>query len=156
MPSPQSSGLLLYRWQGERVQLLIAHMGGPYWAKKHEHAWSVPKGLHEADEVDALAVAEREFAEEMGSPPPSGPTLDLGSKRASGKTLTIFAREGDFDETSIVSNHFELEWPPRSGQIRSFPEVDRVAWVDDDEARQLLVKGQVEFVDRLLAAVSPR
>ncbi len=131
-------------------------MGGPFWAKKREHAWSVPKGLHEPGDADPLAVAEREFAEEMGSPAPPGPTLELGSKRPSGKTITVFARCGDFDADGIVSNHFEMEWPPRSGKMASFPEVDLAAWVSVDEARQLLVKGQVEFVDRLLTAVSPR
>ncbi len=131
-------------------------MGGPFWAKKHEHAWTIPKGLHEPGETDALAVAEREFAEEMGSIPPPGPTIELGSKRANGKTITIFARRADFDATAIVSNQFEIEWPPRSGRMASFPEIDRAAWMNVNEARRLLVKGQVDFVDRLLAAVSPR
>ncbi len=157
--SINSSGLLLYRLDrgtagGAKnrndVQLLIAHMGGPYWAKKHDHAWTVPKGLHEPGETDGLEVAEREFAEEMGSPAPPGPTVPLGSKRASGKTIMVFARNADFDAETIESNHFEMEWPPRSGRLASFPEVDKAAWVDPVEAKQLLVKSQVDFVDRLL------
>lgn len=136
------------------IELLIAHMGGPYWAKKHEHAWTIPKGLHELADADSLAVAEREFAEEMGSAAPPGPTVELGSIRANGKTITIHARRADFDADSIVSNEFEMEWPPRSGTTASFPEVDRASWVTPTEARRFLVKGQVDFVDRLLTAIS--
>ncbi len=162
MAPTQGSGLLLYRLVDRpigtppEIELLIAHMGGPFWAKKHDHSWSVPKGLHDQGESDALGVAEREFAEEMGSPAPPGHTLELGSKRAGGKTITIFAREADFDAESISSNSFEMEWPPKSGRMASFPEVDRADWVGTNEARQRLVKGQVEFVDRLLVAVLPR
>ncbi len=143
-----SSGLLLYRTEPDRL-VLIAHMGGPYWAKKNEAAWTIPKGLHEPGEADRLAVAEREFGEELGSPPPPGPTVELGSFRSGGKHLHVFARQADFDADSIVSNTFEIEWPPRSGRHQAFPEVDRAAWVSLDDARRLLVKGQVRFVDRL-------
>lgn len=153
--SQQSSGLLLCRHGANGIlEFLIGHMGGPFWAKKHDHAWSIPKGLAVPNEVDSLAVAEREFAEEMGSPPPLGPTIELGTRRRSGKAITIFARLGDFDATSIVSNTFEMEWPPRSGRIVSFPEIDRAAWVGSEEARRLLTKGQVEFIDLALVAFS--
>ncbi len=126
-----SSGLLLYR-TGPEPTVLIAHMGGPYWVKKTDAAWTIPKGLHEPGETDHLAVAEREFAEELGSPAPPGPSMSLGSIRSGAKKIHVFAREGDFDASDIASNTFEIEWPPRSGRRRSFPEVDRAAWVSLD------------------------
>jgi len=128
-------------------------MGGPFWQSRHEHSWSIPKGLHEAEEADALAVAEREFEEEMGSPPPNGESLDLGSVRSSKKTITVFAREGDFDAESAVSNTFEMEWPPKSGRTASFPEIDRAEWVLTNDAPTYLTKSQGPFIDRLLAAI---
>ena len=144
----ESSGLLLYRRTDDRIEVLLGHMGGPYWAKKHEHAWSIPKGLHD-DETDHLAVAEREFAEEMGSEAPAGDSIELGSVRSGKKRITAFAREGDFDADAIVSNTFELEWPPRSGVMQAFPEIDRAAWIPLDEAETHLTKGQAPFVARL-------
>lgn len=145
MPA-QSSGLLLVRGATE---VLIGHMGGPFWAKKNHHSWSIPKGLHDTGETDALAVAEREFAEEMGSPAPPGESIDLGSTTSGRKTITIFARRGDFDADAAVSNTFELEWPRGSGTMIEVPEIDRAAWVGIDDARQLLVKSQAVFLDRL-------
>jgi predicted NUDIX family NTP pyrophosphohydrolase len=146
-----SSGLLLYRRTSDgAVELLIGHMGGPFWAGKSDHAWSVPKGLHDDGERDHLAVALREFEEEMGSPPPDGKTIDLGSVKSGRKTITVLAREGDFDADAMVSNTFSTEWPPGSGRIEEFPEIDRAAWVDVDAAKTLLTKAQGEFVDRLL------
>lgn len=148
-----SVGLLLHRRVDGVRTVLLAHMGGPFWAAKDEHAWTIPKGLREDGDEDLLAAAEREFAEEMGSTAPPGPTVDLGECRAGRKTNHVFAREADFDADSIVSNTFDLEWPPKSGRIQAFPEVDRAAWFDLDEARTKLVKGMMPFLDRLDAAV---
>lgn len=144
-----SAGLLLYRRaDSDAIEVLITHMGGPFWARKDAHAWSIPKGIY-TDETP-LDAAEREFAEELGSPAPSGPVLDLGSVRQSGgKTVTVFARAGDFDATAITSNEFEIEWPRGSGRMQSFPEVDRAAWFGLDEAAEKLVKAQAAFLDRL-------
>ncbi|KXO99237.1 NUDIX domain-containing protein [Tsukamurella pseudospumae] len=143
-----SAGLLLYRRDGGAVEVLIGHMGGPFWARKDAHGWSIPKGLYTAEEP--LAAAEREFAEELGSPAPAGPTVPLGSVRQSGgKTVTVFAREGDFDAAAITSNAFELEWPRGSGRMRTFPEIDRAGWFSLDEAATKLVKAQSAFLDRL-------
>jgi predicted NUDIX family NTP pyrophosphohydrolase len=128
-------------------------MGGPFWARKDDGAWSIPKGEYGPDE-DALAVAHREFAEELGSPVPALDLLPLGELRASGKVLTVWAAEGDLDAGACTSNTFELEWPPRSGRIQEFPEIDRAAWFGIEEARSKLVRGQVPFLDRLLAAVA--
>jgi predicted NUDIX family NTP pyrophosphohydrolase len=145
-----SAGLLLHR---PGPELLLGHMGGPFWARKDDAAWSIPKGEHGPAE-DPGDAARREFAEEMGSPAPGGELVELGSvKQRGGKVVTVFALAGDFDAEHIESNHFTIEWPPRSGRIASFPEIDRAAWFDPDTARRKLVKGQVEFVDRLLAAV---
>ncbi len=146
-----SAGLLLFKRDGhDRVlKLLIAHMGGPFWAAKDERAWSIPKGEYSEGE-DPLDAAVREFAEELGSPAPPGETLSLGSiRQPSGKRVTAFAREADYDASAIRSNEFELEWPRGSGRVRSFPEVDRAEWVATSTARVRLVKGQVPFVDQL-------
>jgi predicted NUDIX family NTP pyrophosphohydrolase len=148
-----SSGLLLYRTSDGAIELLIGHMGGPFWAGKRDHAWSVPKGLHDDGERDHLAVALREFEEEMGSPPPDGKTIDLGSVKSGRKTIRVFAREGDFDADAAVSNSFSMEWPPGSDRIEAFPEIDRAAWVDVDTARALLTKAQGAFIDRLLRQI---
>jgi predicted NUDIX family NTP pyrophosphohydrolase len=148
-----SAGILLYRLDRGRPLVMLVHMGGPFWARKDEHAWSIPKGEFEHGE-DPHAVAEREFAEELGSPLPAGPEFDLGTVRQSGKSVTAWARMADFDAASCVSNTFELQWPPGSGRIQHFPEVDRADWFDVDNARVKLVKGQVAFLDRLLAQIS--
>jgi len=148
-----SAGLLLYRRTGDRVEVLLGHMGGPFWARKHERAWSVPKGEPDPGEEDLHAVAEREFTEELGSPPPRADVadLDLGSVRQSGgKVVRVWAREGAFDESSVRSNLVEVEWPPRSGRVLSVPEVDRAAWFGPDEARTVVVAAQSAFVDRLV------
>jgi predicted NUDIX family NTP pyrophosphohydrolase len=128
-------------------------MGGPFWARKDEHAWSVPKGEYEQGE-DPGDVAVREFTEELGTAPPDGPTFELGSSRQSGKTVTVFARQGDFDATTAVSNTFRLQWPPGSGRFQDFPEVDRAEWFDLPAAATKLVKGQVVFLDRLAKRVA--
>ena len=143
-----SAGLLLYRRAPGRVEVLLVHMGGPFWAHKDEHAWSVPKGEYDEGD-DPATVAAREFTEELGSAPPDGPTLALGSTRQSAKTVTVFAREGDFDASAAVSNTFTVQWPPRSGRFQEFPEVDRAEWFDLSTATTKLVKGQVVFLTRL-------
>ena len=149
-----SSGLLLHRAGPDGREVLIAHMGGPFWAKKDEGAWSIPKGERDPGE-ESLAVALREFAEEMGRPAPDGPTELLGDFRQSnGKVVTVFARQADFDASEIRSNTFEMEWPPRSGRTASFPEVDRAAWMTLDAARPKLVKGQVPALDALATLVA--
>lgn len=143
-----SAGLLLYRMSPGRVEVLLVHMGGPFWAHKDEHAWSIPKGEYGEGE-DPATVAAREFTEELGAAPPDGPTLELGSARQSAKQVTIFARAGDFDAGTAASNTFTLEWPPRSGRFEEFPEVDRAEWFDLPTAATKLVKGQVVFLTRL-------
>lgn len=149
MAGKRSAGLLLYRMQDGELQVLLAHMGGPFWARKDEHAWSIPKGEYAPDE-DPLTAARREFAEELGAPPPDGPLLELGEVRQSGgKSVTVWAVEGEFDPATAVSNTFELEWPPHSGRMRTFPEVDRVAWFDIGTARVKVVAAQAAFLDRL-------
>jgi len=146
-----SAGLLLYRNGNGPIEVLIAHMGGPFWARKDHGAWSIPKGEYDEGE-DPVEVARREFEEEMGTPPPGGSLLELGEvKQPSGKRIVVFALESDFDTTNIESNTFSLEWPKGSGTIKEFPEIDRAEWMPYDLAREKLVKGQVEFVDRLLA-----
>ena len=151
--SSTSAGLLLFRRRDGRLEVLLGHMGGPFWANKDAGAWTVPKGEHGPDE-DAHAAALREFAEEVGRPPPPGEDLPLGTVRQrSGKSVTVWAREGDLDADAAVSNTFEVEWPPGSGRRRSFPELDRMRWVPADEARTLVVAAQAELVDRLVSAL---
>jgi predicted NUDIX family NTP pyrophosphohydrolase len=148
-----SAGLLLYRRRDSGVEVLIGHMGGPFWARKDETAWSIPKGEYEAGE-DAFAVALREFEEELGTPVPADDFLPLGEvKQSGGKVLTVWAAEGDLDAEAAQSNTFSLEWPPRSGRFQEFPEIDRAAWLPVDEARTKLVRGQVPLLDRLLVAL---
>lgn len=145
-----SAALLLYRHGGDGLEVLIAHMGGPFWARKDAGAWSIPKGEFTDDE-EPLAAARREFAEEMGSPPPDGVVAPLGTvKQSGGKSVTTFAVEGDFDLDGFRSNTFELEWPRGSGRVQEFPEVDRAAWVSVAVAREKLVKGQVPVMDALV------
>ena len=150
-----SSGLLLFRRSPDGVvEVLIGHMGGPFWANQQGHAWSVPKGLHDDGEDDHLAVALREFEEEMGTPPPDGPNIALGSVKTGSKTITVFAREGDFDSESAVSNTVELEWPRGSGVIQEYPEIDEAAWRSVAEARSLLTRAQGPFLERLMDHLS--
>lgn len=145
----RSAGLLLYQVEPAGLRVLLVHMGGPYWARKDAHAWSIPKGEYEPGE-DPRQAAAREFTEELGTPPPPGPEIELGEVRQSGKVVVAFARRGDFDVDTLRSNTFEIMWPPRSGRMRSFPEVDRAAWFDPSAARERLVKGQAAFLDRLV------
>lgn len=146
-----SAGLLLYGFgEDGALRVLVAHPGGPFWARKDDGAWSIPKGEYPEGE-DPHAAALREFAEELGGPPPEGDDVPLGEiRQPSGKRLTVWAREGPFDAGAAVSNLFELEWPRGSGRIQAFPEVDRVAWLTVPEARRKLLVGHVAFLDRLL------
>jgi predicted NUDIX family NTP pyrophosphohydrolase len=146
----RSAALLLYRRgeQGE-LEVLVAHMGGPFWAGKQARAWSIPKGEYPEDE-EPLTAAQREFTEEIGEPPPDGEVTELGEcRQPSGKIITTFAVEGDFDLSRFHSNTFHLEWPKGSGVMREFPEVDRAEWMSLDRAAGLLVKGQVPILDAL-------
>ena len=148
-----SAGILMYRGRGAKLELLLVHPGGPFWAKKDQGAWSMPKGEYEEGE-DPLAVAKREFEEEVGTAVPSGDYIALGEiKQPSRKVITAFAVDGDFDTAVLRSNHFEMEWPPKSGEMQSFPEVDRAAWFTPSEARKKILPGQAPFIDRLLAAL---
>jgi predicted NUDIX family NTP pyrophosphohydrolase len=148
-----SAGLLLFRRRDAALQVLLGHMGGPYWARKDERAWTIPKGELD-DGEDALTGARREFREELGHAPPDGPVLELGEiRQRGGKRVVGFAVEGDFDPAALQAGRFELEWPPRSGRRQAFPEVDRVAWFDVETARRKVVGGQVALLDRLAEAV---
>jgi predicted NUDIX family NTP pyrophosphohydrolase len=157
MAAKRSAGLLLHRTTADGVvEVLIGHMGGPFWARRDDGGWSIPKGEYEPGE-DPFAVALREFEEELGSPCPAGSFEPLGEVRQpSGKVLTVWAAEGDLDATTARSNTFEMEWPRGSGRLQSFPELDRVAWFDLGTARAKLVAGQVAFLDRLLGALGAR
>ncbi len=149
-----SAGLLLYRIVDGVVQVLIAHPGGPFWARRDAGAWSVPKGEYAAGE-DPWAVACREFSEELGIPVPTGPRTALTPVRQpSGKVVTVYAVRGDLDLTGTVSNTFELEWPKGSGKLRQFPEVDRVQWFPVAAARTKLLKGQRPLLDEVMAQPS--
>ena len=144
-----SAGILLYRLRPSGPEVLLGHMGGPFWARKDDGAWSIPKGEHGPDE-EPLAVARREFEEELGSPAPADGLVPLGSARVtSAKVLTVWAVQGDLEAAATRSNTFELEWPPRSGRVQEFPEIDRAAWFGFDEARSKLLTGQRPFLDRL-------
>jgi predicted NUDIX family NTP pyrophosphohydrolase len=150
-----SAGLLLYRDLREMrgLEVFIGHMGGPFWARKQAGAWSIPKG--EFTDEDPLAAARREFAEEVGAPPPDGDAIDLGVFRySSGKTVRVFAcRAPEFEIDEVRSNTFEIEWPPRSGRRQEFPEIDEARWTPVFEARELLTAGQRPALDALLAAL---
>lgn len=158
MPGRRSAGLLVHRGDPpSSLEVLIGHMGGPFWARREQAAWSVPKGEYGPDE-DPLTAARREFAEELGLPVPPGEPLDLGTVRQSaGKEVSIWAvaaGSADLDPTRAVSNTFDLEWPRGSGRMQKFPELDRVAWVPLEEAHHLLVLAQTTFLDRLVDALT--
>jgi predicted NUDIX family NTP pyrophosphohydrolase len=148
-----SAGLLLYRVAGGGVEVLIAHPGGPFWARKDEGAWSIPKGEYLEGE-DPWVVAQREFEEELGMAPPVGPRIDFAPlKQPSGKVITAFAVLCDLNIENTVSNTFTLEWPKGSGNVREYPEIDRVGWFSVAEAHVKLLKGQRPLLDRLTAAL---
>ena len=147
-----SAGILLWRRRDGRLEVLLAHPGGPFWVKKDHGHWTIPKGEVEPGE-ELAAVAGREFAEETGHALPGGPQIDLGQiRQKSGKVVLGWGVEGDLDPSAAVSNTYEVEWPPRSGHMRSFPEIDRVEWFGLAEARERLKAAQVPFLDRLEAA----
>jgi predicted NUDIX family NTP pyrophosphohydrolase len=153
----RSAGLLLYRHTAPGLEVLLVHPGGPLWARRDLGAWSIPKGEY-ADDEDPLAAARREFAEELGSPPPAPASaaelLDLGEiRQKSGKLVHGWAQPGDLDVAEITSNTFAMQWPPRSGQMKEFPEVDRAQWFEPDEARAKLNPAQVVLLDRLQEAL---
>jgi len=149
-----SAGLLLFRRRGAHAEVFLVHPGGPYWAKKDNGAWSVPKGLVDPHE-DELACARREFREETGFEPAAGGERDLGVHRQpSGKQLHIWAIEGDCDPAKLSSNLFEMEWPPKSGRRQQFPEVDRGAWFDRAEALLKITPGQRPILERLYAELA--
>ncbi|MDT5129521.1 MAG: hypothetical protein QOG79_2110 [Mycobacterium sp.] len=146
----RSAGLLLYRVIDGVTEVLIGHPGGPFWARKDDGAWSIPKGEY-ADDEDPWTAAQREFREEIGFDVPAGPRLELAPvKQPGGKIVTAFAVRGDLDVTHSKSNSFELEWPRGSGKVREFPEIDRVAWLSVAEARLKLLKGQWPLLDGLV------
>jgi len=151
----RSAGILMYKRSGQELLLLLVHPGGPFWAKKDLGAWSIPKGEYlEAEEP--FAVAKREFCEELGVQP-SGEFWDLGALvQPSRKEIIAWAVEGDFSVAELRSNTFELEWPPKSGRKKEFPEVDRAEWFSIADARRKILPGQSEFIDRLLARVDRR
>lgn len=150
-----SAGIVLHRSGPRGAEILLVHPGGPFWANKDDHAWSIPKGEYDPDAEDGEAAAAREFAEELGHPLPDGPRHPLPAFTAGRKTIRAWLVEGDLDETTIRSNSFEMEWPPRSGRRQSFPEVDRAAWYDLEQATTRLHKGQqplIALVERVLTS----
>jgi predicted NUDIX family NTP pyrophosphohydrolase len=150
----RSAGILLYRRRGGAVEVLLVHPGGPLWANKDLGAWSIPKGEYGEGE-DPLAVALREFEEETGHRPPQAGLVELGEVRQrGGKVVTAWAAPGDLDPSAITSNTFTLEWPPRSGTRREFPEVDRAGWFELASARGKLLAAQAELVDRLRSVIA--
>lgn len=156
MTVKRSAGLLLFRTSGGRLEVLIAHMGGPLWASRDAGAWSVPKGEYEADETPE-AAARREFVEELGLPVPDGEPVYLGETRqAGGKVVCVWALEGEVDPAAVVPGTFTMEWPRGSGRTREFPEVDRVAWMTPEEAAPRLVPAQRVFLERLAEYVRGR
>jgi len=151
MPKPQlkrSAGILLFRRAVSGIEVLLAHPGGPFWKNKDEGAWSIPKGEY-GDDEDPLAAAKREFAEEIGLTP-SGEFIPLGEVRqAAGKIVGVWAVEGDFDTRNLRSNTFSIPWPPKSGKLQEFPEMDRAEWFSLEIARRKILKGQAEVLERL-------
>jgi predicted NUDIX family NTP pyrophosphohydrolase len=156
MAAKQSAGLLVYRPLPEGLEVLLVHPGGPFWAKKDDGAWFLPKGEIEPGE-EPLATARREFREELGIEPPPGEPLELGTvKNKGGKLIFGWAIEGDLDLTGFHSNTFELEWPPRSGKKRAFPEVDRAQYFGVERAVEKLHPAELPLLERLLRALATR
>jgi predicted NUDIX family NTP pyrophosphohydrolase len=150
----RSAGLLLYRRRsGKDIEVLLAHPGGPVWAKRDEGVWTIPKGEIE-DGEDPWAVACREFEEETGHPPPHAESMDLGEiQQKGGKYVVAWAVEGDLDPANAHSNTFPFQWPPNSGRWITVPEIDRVEWFNPDEARKRIKDRQIPFIDRLIEAL---
>jgi len=151
----QSAGLLMFRHRRGAIEVLLVHPGGPFWAKKDDGAWSIPKGLFE-DGEDALTAAKREFQEETGGRP-VGAFIELGVfKQSGGKLVSAWAVEGEFDLTSFKSNSFAIEWPPRSGRMREFPEADRADWFKAQNALVKIIRGQRPIIEALLKRLQTR
>ena len=149
----RSAGLLLYRGDGRGREVLLVHPGGPFWTNRDRGAWSIPKGVYGPEEEPLLA-ARREFEEELGSAPPDGDVIELGEiTQKSGKQVIAWGLQGDLDVSRAHSNTFTIEWPPRSGRFRQFPEVDRAEWFPLDVARDKINPAQAELIDRLEAAL---
>ncbi|MET9574569.1 NUDIX domain-containing protein [Streptomyces sp. DT199] len=145
----RSAGLLLFHSGDDGLEVLLGHMGGPFFARRDAGAWTVIKGEYEPDEP-AWEAARREFQEELGLPPPDGEVIDLGEVRQTGgKIVTAWAIRADLDPATITPGTFRMEWPPKSGRLQEFPELDRVAWFGLDRARSVIVKAQAAFLDRL-------
>jgi len=152
--SRRSAGILLHRRRGDRLEVLLVHPGGPLWARRDDGAWSIPKGEYDEGE-EPLAAARREFEEELGSAPPADDAAELGEVRQkSGKFVRAWAIAGELDPATVVSNTFELEWPPRSGRRIEVPEVDRAEWFALDAARAKINPAQVALLDRLARLVA--
>jgi predicted NUDIX family NTP pyrophosphohydrolase len=148
-----SGGILLFRSNNHKLEVMLVHPGGPFWTKKDEGAWSIPKGVFEENE-SPLDAAKREFKEETGFEA-DGEFIELGNlTQPSKKIVHVWALEKDLDETRVVSNKFSLEWPRRSGIMKEFPEIDRASWFDIDLAKKKIQKGQAGFIDRLLEIIS--
>jgi predicted NUDIX family NTP pyrophosphohydrolase len=149
----RSAGILLYRYTGDVLEVLLGHPGGPWFSRKDDGVWTIPKGEVDPGE-DELAAAHREFTEEIGTAPPDGDPLPLGETvQSNGKVAVVWALQGDLDAELAVCNLFEMEWPPRSGRMQSFPELDRAAWFDVDTARRKAFASQAPFFDRLVEAL---
>jgi len=142
-----SAGILLYRIKNNQIEILLGHMGGPFYTKKDIAAWDIPKGEFEGE--DALSAAHREFEEEIGQPASAGEAIELGEVKTSNKVVMIWAIEGDLDVSKVKSNTFQIEWPPKSGQLQEFPEVDKAAWLNLETAKIKIVKSRIAFLERL-------
>ncbi len=156
MAARRSAGVLLFRRSRGEPEVLLVHPGGPFWARRDEGAWSIPKGEYEPED-DPRAAALREFEEELGRPlaAAGAELVELGTVRQpGGKYVTAWAAEGDLDPEAVVSNTFELEWPPRSGRVQQFPEIDRAAWFTLPQARARLLRGQLPLLDLLSDIIS--
>lgn len=155
MASKQSAGILLYRQREGRTEILLVHLGGPFWSKKDDGAWFIPKGELEEGE-EPFAAARREFREELGSEAPHSEPLDLGTvKNKGGKLIYAWALEGDFEPASLKSNTFSLEWPPKSGRMREFPEIDRAAFFALPDAEPKMHAAELPLLERLRARLTP-
>lgn len=150
VPPPRSAGILLFRQRGGQVEVLLGHPGGPFWRNKDDGAWMIPKGMIEPGETAAQA-AVREYEEELGSPLAPVPFALCTIRQKGGKTVDVFAAEGDFEPTTLSSAEFEMEWPPRSGALQRYPELDRARWMDLDEARRRILISQLPILDALEA-----
>jgi predicted NUDIX family NTP pyrophosphohydrolase len=157
MSTRRSAGVLLYRIREGRLEVLLAHPGGPFFSRANLGAWSIPKGEPGPDEADMEQTARREYEEETGHPVPTGPLIDLGTiQQKGGKVVYAWAAEGDLDPAKATSNTFSFEWPPFSGKHRVYPEIDRVEWFDPTEARRRIKTAQTPLLDRLEAALVER